>query len=293
MPFQDHNLELSTILGASIDRTVVESVFADGFALVTTPGMAEASLKEIFDAGRTFFQRDRAEKTLNRLPNDCGYRPHGVEYSQSPSRPDEVESFSLCRPSDVTNLANFSASGANLYEKMAKLFNMAELIAEKLAVRLAAELTGTSYERRFSGAFRRFSLLQLNYSQPSRIGAEYINEVHEDGSLVTIISVTGPGLELQRQDGSFVSVTPLVDKLLLMSGEILWLLSGGRIPPVHHRVRPVTCLDERMSLLFFADLNPDLCEPWVANDVNANIDIGERVRKNPLRFGLSEWESSS
>jgi isopenicillin N synthase-like dioxygenase len=272
---------------------VIDNVLADGFALVATPEKAEASLYEIFDAGRAFFQRASAEKSLNRLPNDCGYRPYGLEYSQSPSRPDEVESFSLCRPSpQVTDLATLSASGADLYEKMAKLFKVAELIAEKLTVRLAAELTGTLYEQRYSGAFHHFSLLQLNYSRPSRVGAEYINDAHEDGSLVTIISVTGPGLELQRQDGSFVSVTPAIDKLLLLSGEILWLLSGGRIPLVHHRVRPITCLDERMSLLFFADPNPTLCEPWIANHVNTNINIGERVRKNPRRFGLSEWGPS-
>jgi isopenicillin N synthase-like dioxygenase len=87
-----------------------------------------------------------------------------------------------------------------------------------------------------------------------------------------------------------VPIMPSPDELLVVSGEILWLLSGGRIRPIHHQVRPVAFRQERMSVLFFADLHPSLCQPWVVNQTNYHIDIGERVLKNATRFGLTEWK---
>jgi isopenicillin N synthase-like dioxygenase len=85
-------------------------------------------------------------------------------------------------------------------------------------------------------------------------------------------------------------VSPKDDELLLMSGEILSLLSGGKIPPTYHRVRPIAKNTERLSLLFFGDIDPALCKPWIVNDTNANIDIGDRVLNNSTRFGLAKWD---
>jgi isopenicillin N synthase-like dioxygenase len=130
----------------------------------------------------------------------------------------------------------------------------------------------------------------MNYSRPSSTAAEYINELHEDGCLMTVMTVTGPGLELRTGDGSFMPAQP-TGQLLFMSGEILNLLSGGLIPPVYHRVRTTRALEERMSLLFFADMNPALCSPWISNDANSGIDIGKRILTNATRYGLTEWEA--
>jgi hypothetical protein len=57
-----------------------------------------------------------------------------------------------------------------------------------------------------------------------------------------------------------------------------------------HRVRPESSCAERIALLFFADINPRLCEPWVRNEINQDVDIGALVLKNPKRFGLDEWK---
>ena len=109
---------------------------------------------------------------------------------------------------------------------------------------------------------------------------------------MTAMTVTGPGLELKAADGSFVPTQP-TNELLFISGEILNLLSGGNIPTIYHRVRNVSSLGERMSLLFFADMNPDLCEPWIVNNTNAGVNIGRRALENPARFGLAKWKSES
>ncbi len=106
---------------------------------------------------------------------------------------------------------------------------------------------------------------------------------------MTVMTVTGPGLELKAPDDLFVPMQPKRE-LLFMSGEILNLLSGGHIPTIYHRVRSVPVLQQRMSLLFFADMSPTLCEPWISNETNAGINISERVLQNSTRYGLTEWK---
>jgi isopenicillin N synthase-like dioxygenase len=243
----------------------------------------------VFHLGGTFFRGDMADKTPNKLPNETGYRPFGIEYSQSAARPDQVESFSICHALNDTNANYLTTRAKALYDALLRLFDALEPVAEELTVKLAEMLTGLPYAEKFRGALRRYSLLQLNYSQPASTAVDYINETHEDGSLVTLTSVTAEGLEIQTPGGSFLPITPSADELLLMSGEVLSLLTGGKIRPILHRVLPLRSVPERMSLLFFADLNPSLCRPWITNRTNANIDIGALVLKNPVRFGLSEW----
>ncbi len=83
-----------------------------------------------------------------------------------------------------------------------------------------------------------------------------------------------------------MSITTAPNEVLVMPGEIVWLLSGGQIRPLHHRVRREPSCSERLALLFFGDINPRLCRPWVRADVNEGVDIGARVLTNAARFGL-------
>jgi isopenicillin N synthase-like dioxygenase len=262
----------------------------DGFVLIETSDLIQRAVEETFRAGATFFRMSLEKKLRSRLPQDSGYRPHGVEYSLSPTRPDEVESFTASYRVKTSDIQSLTKEGDDLYRKMLGLFDLLEPIAENFIVRLAERLANLSQSDRFRSALHISSILQLNYSRPAETRMDYLNELHEDGCLLTISSVTGPGFELQASDGSFLPLTPTGNKVLFMSGEILWLLSGGKVRPVHHRVLPVSTCLERMSLLLFVDIHPKLCSPWIKNQINEGIDIGERVLKNSTRFGLSEWE---
>jgi isopenicillin N synthase-like dioxygenase len=225
------------------------------------------------------------------MPNDSGYRPIREEYSRSPDHPDEVESFTLSHRVGVPAGLGLSGQALSLYQKMLAAFALLEPIAEMATIILANHFGVTNADR-FRGALHLSSILQLNYSRPSQTAVDYINEIHEDGCLLTITSVTAPGLELQRQDGTFMPLVPTGRELLIMSGEILTLLTGGVIPTVFHKVQPMRTYTERMSLLFFADLHPKQCEPWIVNEMNVGVDIGQRVLKNATRFGLAEWDEN-
>jgi isopenicillin N synthase-like dioxygenase len=283
------NRKLSSTPDYFAANETLERFIHRGFALFKIPEVVQQNLKETFSLGDKFFDLSLNEKSQSHLPLDMGYRPYGVEYSQSESNPDEVESFSVGRRMGETYPELKSMSASLLRKQMLLIFDMFVPAVEKFVSALAIRLNSTLETDIFEGAFREWSILQLNFSRPAVTPSEYINDPHEDGCLITVMSATKPGLELQSMDGSFFPVLTMPDELLVISGEILWLLSGGKIPPTFHRVRTMSIYERRMSLLFFVDINPAMCSPWIATNINRGIDIGDRVVKNARRFGLSEW----
>jgi isopenicillin N synthase-like dioxygenase len=264
----------------------VEKLADDGFLLVSLPGAAVRRVTATFDAGYRFFRASLGQKSAVKLPDDCGYRPVGVEYSQSPERPDPFESFTASvRTVGASERLKWVIARV-LYQRMLATIDMLEPIAEALTMQLADSLSGRSSGDRLRGALRRWSCLQVNYSRPSDVTSPFIHEAHEDGHLMTVACSDGPGLEIQLVDGRFIPISTAIGKMLIMPGDIAWMLSGGRIRRLYHRVRPDGRCVERMALLLFCDIDPRLCEPWVYNAVNAGIDIGARVLTNATRFGL-------
>jgi isopenicillin N synthase-like dioxygenase len=268
---------------------LVDSFLSTGFVSTNIPEIFRGQLSEVFRSGTDFFRSDIRDKMQARLPFDNGYRPLGIEYSQTASRPDEMETFSVNYRVPAGDQVLASTIAEDLRQRMLNLFDLIEPMVEDITGRAASRLTGTPLQKSFCGSFRNWSMLQLNYSRPSSTTVDFINEAHEDGCLMTVMTVTGPGLELKVSDGSFLPIQP-TGELLFISAEILNLLSGGCIPAIYHRVRAVPTLGERMSLLFFADINPTLCTPWISNETNAGIDIGRRVLDNYTRYGLTEWK---
>jgi isopenicillin N synthase-like dioxygenase len=72
--------------------------------------------------------------------------------------------------------------------------------------------------------------------------------------------------------------------MLIMPGKLAELLTGGQIKPMYHRVRAVNACP-RLSVLFFADIDPDRCEPWVGEGADA-MACRAHVLTNAARFGM-------
>ena len=274
----------------AITEDSVERFLLEGRLLLSLPHRAHQTLAETFEAASTFFRSPLDEKKSNRLPEDIGYRPMGIEYSQSPDRPDPVESFTA----DIRTCGAVrrlpSASARQLYKEMLSTIDILEHLAESLVVQLAKRIVVRSSSQKFVGAFRRWSCLQVNFSRPGHIQAPFLHEVHEDGHLLTILSANRPGLEVSLANGKFLPISTRPDQVLVMPGEILSLLSGGKIRPLYHRVKRDSNCSDRLALLFFGDINPSLCEPWIENETNQGVDIGARVLSNALRFGLDPYQ---
>ncbi|HEV7921954.1 MAG TPA: 2OG-Fe(II) oxygenase family protein [Thermoanaerobaculia bacterium] len=258
----------------------------DGYADVTLPAATRAAVADVYRAGLAFFRLSSERKLRDSLPaSEFGYRPVGVEYSQSPQRPDPFESFSASiRTVELAGCLR-SEEARLLQRRMVAVIEPFEEIADRLLSTIAGTLGGSPPQ--IGGGCRRWSSLQLNYSRPGTVTTAFIHEAHEDGHALTLAMATGPGLELQRPDGTFAPVESSARRMIVMPGEILTLLSGGRIRPLYHRVVPRHDMDERMALLFFADPPPVACAPWVSTAANAGVDIAQRVLTNAERYGLS------
>lgn len=265
-----------------------ETLSSQGWLLLSLPHEAREAIGETYLTATTFFQYSSNVKNSNRLPDDVGYRPPGIEYSQSPERPDPIESFTADLRSREAIRTLPSPIARKLYNQMLATIDVLEPLAESMVVKLAR-----SYNKQNSssliGALRRWSCLQVNYSRPSATQASFIHERHEDGHLLTVLSSNQPGLEIEISKDHFLPIHPSNDQVLIMPGEILWLLTGGEIRPLYHRVRPHPKCSDRVALLFFVDMDPRFCDPWVRNELNESIDIGHRVLTNARRFGLDPY----
>ena len=269
-----------------ISQAAIEQLVTDGFAIQEVSAEMAELILATFQAAREFFKQDLEEKMANRHIDDWGYRPFGIEYSASSERPDLIESFSASfRNRDIVNCLS-SDFARKLYRQMLTAIDALELLAESLTIHLAETLTQTNMSSVLTGSLREWSCLQLNHAYFEAPDGEVINDLHEDGNLITLACSTGSGLELLASDGRTLPITTKCNEVVVMPGEIMWLLSGGYVRPLYHRVRSQAQEPKRLALLFFGDIDPKLCQAWVPNGTNANIDIGARVLANAKRFGL-------
>lgn len=258
----------------------------DGFFLLRLPEASSSALAAAIDAAFAFFRMSNTQKLGNSLPEGCGYRPMGTEYSASPDLLDLMESFTANVRTQADAAALPSPIGRLLHERAITVTQVLEPIAEAFATKLARVSSGDQNLGDFKGAFHRRSFVQFNYAQPSVATAEFINEAHEDGTLMTIGCATARGLEIRSRAGDFVPLTVALPDVIVMPAEIAALLSGGYVQPLYHRVRQHPDCPERLALLFNGDIEPRLCTAWVRNELNANVDIGARVLTNSHRFGI-------
>jgi isopenicillin N synthase-like dioxygenase len=269
-------------------RSALRAFDNDGFLVVPIPDSAGSAINDVTDFAPSFFELPMEEKERSGLSSNAGYRPQGIEYSSSPDHPDVMETFTA-KFRTVAEAAHLPTARARaLHELMVAVLAALEPLAEQLATELADALTAIPSPDRFRGGFHDWTALQLNYARPKHSDGEFINDLHEDGHFLTLAYSNAPGLELRRPGGEFVEVTTTVREMVVMPGEIAWLLSGGRIRPLYHRVRRRLECQERMAIVFFGELEPNLCAPWVLTDVNRDVDIGARIRATPTRFGLKD-----
>ena len=266
---------------------LVQQLRECGYATVALPAVCQQAIDATFEAGMQFFNAAASDKLACRLPLDCGYRAFGTEYSVSSSIPDALDSFTVSDRTRTSGEMLLVEVGRTLHRRMSLAFDMLEQVADQLVQKIARDAGGPNVLP--ARILRRWSRLQLNRAQPLATQNHYVNELHEDGHFLTIAKSTGPGLEVKCPDGTFQSPTVAGGDGLIMPGQIAELMTGGKVRPLYHRVRKLGGQDNRMALLFFADITPEYCEPWIRSEVNADVDVAERVRSNSSRFGVRDF----
>lgn len=123
-------------------------------------------LDDVISAAFAFFRLPLARKQESRFADECGFRAFGAEYSESPARPDQIESFSVCGRMIGLESNTGPPEGLVLRSRMLDAFVDLERIVEDVASQLATSLGrgGPSLQ----GHIRDWSRMQLNYSKTDR-----------------------------------------------------------------------------------------------------------------------------
>ncbi len=100
---------------------------------------------------------------------------------------------------------------------------------------------------------------------------------HEDINLITLlVEATEPGLQILTREGEWLDIVPIPGQLIMDSGDMLQVLTNGRIPATTHRVlSPPNATGPRLSMPFFIHPHPDFVLEPIAHCVTAD---------NPARF---------
>ncbi len=274
---------------AFVDR-LGEALVEFGFIAIENHGVDQSAVKRAYGAAEDFFALPASVKMayeLRACGRQRGYTPFGKERA---------------RESNVADLKEFWHAGPELAEDDPLLERMpANVWPEEVphfgpdvrALWSALQDCGTLLLRALARFLRvdevPFSdmiqggntvLRMIRYPAPES-GAGPDDGVwaaaHEDINLITLlVEATEPGLQILTRDGKWLDVAPIPGQLIADSGDMLQLLTNGRIPATTHRVlAPPDAKGPRLSMPFFIHPHPDfVLEP-----------IGHCVTlENPARF---------
>jgi isopenicillin N synthase-like dioxygenase len=273
------------MITASRADAIVDDLLSQGYSRIPLDDSEAAKLAHVLTEGRAFFAGDATElKRFSGSSTNHGYRAFGDEYSVSPDRPDQNDSFSLWAD-DTSTIPNADEIGSflsALSDWRAVLVPLAESIFGTL---------GAGYGVSDPITFQRAAYLQMNNYNLASPEIDLLQDQHEDGHLVTFINTTAPGLEIRDTPAGFTPIMTTPTEVLVMPGSVLTKMTGGQVDPLYHRVRNHGIVG-RKSLMYF--VNPQLdvpLEPWLSNETNAGVDILEYARLAPGMFGLPPIEA--
>jgi isopenicillin N synthase-like dioxygenase len=264
---------------------IVDDLLREGYSRIPLTTDESPLLAAAFQAGAEFFAQDVHElKRFSGSSTNHGYRAFGDEYSISPDRPDQNDSFSLWADdtSTIPDADEITPFLDALSAWRAVLLPMASSIFGTLAQRYGASGSIT---------FERAAYLQLNNYKLASPDIDFLQDAHEDGHLLTFINTTAPGLEIRDNPSDYSPVTTTPTEVLVMPGSVLTKMTGAQVPPLYHRVRNHGIIG-RKSLMYF--VNPQMDVPidaWLSNETNDGIDILEYARTAPGMFGLPDIET--
>ena len=264
--------------------TLGSELVVNGSDYIGVPEVTVAAMAALLAEARRFFEAPTEHKArfeAAKTGTMTGWRRIGVEYSQTPDRPDLNETFCYRHRDD----------GAPTVPEhpLRAACRKAQRVLDALAASALGSLVDATGVPQEVEPIRTFdeSWLQLNWSRPSTASREFIQDAHEDGHLLTLLLADAPGLEILDPKQGWIAVWPTIDRVLVFAGECSALLVDGRVVPMMHRVRARPEVPTRLSVAYF--VNPDLdqtLEPWIPGPRNHGVDLLRWGQLNPARFGL-------
>ncbi len=242
-----------------------------GFVAVEGHGIEEALLEQTYAAASAVFALDEETKRRCERPQEGrqrGYTPFGVEHAKTTKVADLKEFWHVgvelptSHPLFVRGVMPhnvFPPEVPEFKDLALRLFGQMEGLALELLTAIGLYLDQP--EGRFRDlALEGNSVLRIiNYPDVGMVPAGAVRAAaHEDINLLTVLPAsTKPGLELQRRDGQWMSVDVPAGSMICDTGDMMQLLTAGRLPATTHRVvNPEASDGGRMSMPFFLHPHP-------------------------------------
>lgn len=262
---------------------LAHDLISNGFAIFEINTYLKSAIQDIFSEAYSFFSLSLDEKIISASPQLLeGYRAIGIEYSQTPDRPDLNDSFSVWKRNLNNSLIIDWAIKNQLHKAMSSSIILYEELVNGIFDALLSQINKNGQPIKASNQ----SYLQINHYEPWKYDRDFLQDSHEDGHLLTIVKSNMPGLEIKIND-DFYPISLKENEIFIMPGSILTFITGGLIPPLYHRVRNNNSALVRQSIMYFANPLLDFKQtPWVENETNTGIDICKVIRENSTHFGL-------
>lgn len=256
-------------------RTLGEGLEAFGFVAVSHTSVGPELLDRCYRSAADLFALPEAVKRRYETPEDGrqrGYTSFGVEHAKDHALPDLKEFWHVGRdlpPGHPLALSRdipgnrFPAELPSFEQDFRELFAAQDRLVHDLldALRVWLSLQEGYFDHAIRDGNSVLRVIHYPPLGPDAPDGAVRAAQHEDINLMTVLPMSRePGLELLTRDGRWLAVNPPPDVMVVDTGDMMHLLTGGRVPATTHRVvNPPGDLARRSrySLPFFCHPHPD------------------------------------
>lgn len=254
------------------------SLAQTGFAVLSGHPIEPERIEEAYAAWTAFFGSPEKQDYTVKPGTQEGYFPFRSENAKGAAHKDLKEFYQVYPGTKMP--PSVEAVTREMYDDLVDLGRMLlgwlqenapEGVREKLAEPFPAMLTGSDQ-----------SMLRIiHYPAQDDIVVEEGAEraaAHEDINLITLlVAGSAPGLQAKDNAGNWHEVPCDRGMIVVNSGDMLSLASGGAFPSTTHRVvNPETGGGARLSMPMFVHPRPDVA---LAPDKTAGTYLQERLRE--------------
>ena len=253
-------------------RTLGDSFVEYGFAAVENHGVDRTALSGTYEDIQSFFALSEQAKSRYEIEGGAGQRGYtsfGREHAKDQSVAD-LKEFWHVGPELAQDHPLYQRLPPNVWprelprfqEHSLRLFKSLEECGAHLLRAIARYLDADedAFVAMIDGGN---SILRLiRYPGPDEVPpveGQVWAAAHEDINLITLlVEATEPGLQLLRRDGEWLGIEPIKGQLICDAGDMLQLITNGKIPSTTHRVlAPPNQTGPRYSMPFFIHPHPD------------------------------------
>lgn len=234
-----------------------------GFVAVTGHGIDAQVLQQAYATAAKTFALPSAVKAQYEDPaggRQRGYTAFGVEHAKDQPVGDLKEFWHIGRSSGDMPANRFPAEVPEFEHTLQALFNALERFANNLleAVGAHLELEPDFFRDLVRDGNSVLRVIHYPDTGPDAPAGAVRAAQHEDINLMTVLPAsTRPGLELLTRDGEWMAVQTPPDVMICDTGDMMQILTGGRLPATTHRVvNPPDSDGGRYSMPFFLHPHP-------------------------------------